>query len=178
MLVSLLLALIGKDDAGDPGFTNWALASNGATASGSAYYAAGKEWASVNNGARHTNNSFASGNNCYVSSATPSGGSPVTIEIDFGATRSITEIDLFGLAEAVNYNTDPTLSDVGNSFKNIDFTIDYWNGSAWANLQTITGNNKVWRQFTFTSVSTTKIRFQVTNSAAANVYVAEIEAWG
>jgi len=43
----------------------------------------------------------------------------------------------------------------------------------------VTGNNKVWRQFTFTPVTTSKIRV-VVNAGIDNVYsrVVEVEAWG
>jgi hypothetical protein len=43
----------------------------------------------------------------------------------------------------------------------------------------VTGNNKVWRQFTFMPITTTKIRV-VANGGADNTFsrVVEIEAWG
>ena len=41
----------------------------------------------------------------------------------------------------------------------------------------VTGNNKVWRKFTFTPISTTKIRVFVTNALAGYSRIAEIEAW-
>jgi RHS repeat-associated protein len=43
----------------------------------------------------------------------------------------------------------------------------------------VTGNNKVWRQFTFADITTSKIRVTV-NAGVDNVYsrVVEVEAWG
>jgi hypothetical protein len=53
-------------------------------------------------------------------------------------------------------------------------------GSAWAPVPggTVTGNNKVWRQFTFAPLSTTKIRVYVT-ATGDNVWsrITEVEAY-
>jgi hypothetical protein len=61
-----------------------------------------------------------------------------------------------------------------------DFEVQYWTGSAWAPVPggTVTGNNKVWRQFTFAPLSTTKIRVYVT-ATGDNVWsrIAEVEAY-
>jgi len=59
--------------------------------------------------------------------------------------------------------------------------VQYWNGSAWATVTggSVTGNNNVWRQFTFASISTSQIRV-VINAGADNAYsrAVEVEAWG
>ncbi|MBI3344747.1 MAG: hypothetical protein HY028_07845 [Gammaproteobacteria bacterium] len=60
------------------------------------------------------------------------------------------------------------------------FDVQYWNGSAWAAIPggTVTGNNKVWRQFTFASISTGKIRVLVNNSASKDwSRIVEVEAY-
>ncbi|MCM3874260.1 MAG: RHS repeat-associated core domain-containing protein, partial [Pyrinomonadaceae bacterium] len=54
-----------------------------------------------------------------------------------------------------------------------------WNGSAWATVTggSVTGNNKVWRRFNFSAISTTKIRV-LTNAAPDNwSRLTEVEAW-
>jgi RHS repeat-associated protein len=59
--------------------------------------------------------------------------------------------------------------------------VQYWNGSAWATVPggSVTGNNKVWRQFNFSAITTNKIRV-VVNGGADNLLsrVVELEAWG
>src|SRR5262249_51906920 len=60
------------------------------------------------------------------------------------------------------------------------FQVQYWNGSAWVDVPggNVTGNNLVWRQFTFAPISTDRIRVLV-NSTQDNVWsrITELEAW-
>ena len=81
-------------------------------------------------------------------------------------------------------NTNPVAPTLSMTFSNYGITafdVQYWDGSAWANVPSgsVTGNNKVWRQFSFSSITTSKIRV-VVNAGADNVYsrVVEVEAWG
>lgn len=168
-------------------FTNWALASNGSTASASSTSTDGvgsEAWGAGRtiDGTRHTNNN-------WNSLSTPGGGwqsagnpasSPEWVEIDFGASRSITRLDMITLADAVNYTSDPTLSDTFTSFGVTDFKFQYWNGSSWVDVggTSVTGNDKVWRQFSGLSITTTKIRLYITAVLAGTARVVEIEAWG
>jgi hypothetical protein len=153
---------------------NHALASNGSTASNSTTAGAGFPASAVINGQRHTNNQWGSGGGWSSQTGL---SMPQWIEIDFGATRSIDLINVFTLANAINYNTDPTLSDTFSSYGIVDFKVQYWNGSTWVDLATVTANDKVWRQFTFSSVSTTKIRIYVTAATAGEARIVEVEAW-
>jgi hypothetical protein len=59
------------------------------------------------------------------------------------------------------------------------FDVQYWTGSTWATVPggAVTGNNKVWRKFTFAPINTSKIRL-VTNAAVdAFSRITEVEAW-
>jgi hypothetical protein len=62
----------------------------------------------------------------------------------------------------------------------VDFQLQYWDGAQWVNVPggTVSGNNLVWRQFTFGPVTTTAIRINVTNALNTWSRIAEIEAWG
>ncbi|HBB89632.1 MAG TPA: hypothetical protein DC047_18655 [Blastocatellia bacterium] len=42
----------------------------------------------------------------------------------------------------------------------------------------LTGNDKVWRKFAFTAVTTTKIRVTINNALLHNSRITEVEAWG
>lgn len=157
-----------------PSLTNYALASNGSTATASSTAGANFGADRTINGYRHTNNNW---NAAGAGGGWDATGSPNWVEVDFGTSRTIQEIDVFTLADAVNYNTDPTLSDTFSSFGIVEFNVDYWNGSTWVNIATVTSNNKVWRQFTFSPISTTKIRvYTITGSGDHRLI--EIEAWG
>ena len=60
------------------------------------------------------------------------------------------------------------------------YDVQYWNGSSWATITggSITGNNKVRRKFTFTPVTTTKIRVLTNASIDGYSRITELEAWG
>ncbi|HEX6717528.1 MAG TPA: RHS repeat-associated core domain-containing protein, partial [Pyrinomonadaceae bacterium] len=67
-----------------------------------------------------------------------------------------------------------------SSYALTNFDVQYWNGSAWAAVPggAVTGNDKVWRKFTFASLTTSKIRVNVTNVAGDNhTQIVEVEAW-
>jgi hypothetical protein len=58
------------------------------------------------------------------------------------------------------------------------YTVEYWTGSAWIQIPdaSVTGNNKIWRKFEFSPISTSKIR--VVTSASVDGYsrLTEVEA--
>src|SRR5436853_387151 len=60
-----------------------------------------------------------------------------------------------------------------------DFEVQYWTGSTWTDVPggAVTGNNHVWRQFTFANITTAKIRVLINNSLATYSRVTEIEAY-
>jgi hypothetical protein len=156
--------------------TNFALASNGSTATASTEaHAVNFPASSLINGIRHTNNQWGSGGgwSSQVGQALPQ-----WIEIAFGQTRSINRIDVFTLDDGADSTSDPTLLETFSSYGIVDFKVQYWNGSTWIDLADVTGNDKVWRQFTFSSVSTTKIRIYITSVLNGEARLLEVEAWG
>ena len=60
------------------------------------------------------------------------------------------------------------------------YTVEYWSGSSWIQIPgaSVTGNNKIWRKFEFSPISTSKIR--VVTSASVDGYsrLTEVEAYG
>src|SRR6185369_1867418 len=57
--------------------------------------------------------------------------------------------------------------------------VQYWNGSAWVTVPngSVTGNNKVWRQFIFSPIATSKVRVLVNNALNTRSRIVELEAW-
>jgi hypothetical protein len=53
-----------------------------------------------------------------------------------------------------------------------------WNGSAWVNLGSVSGNNLVKRTVNFAAYTTDRIRIKVTASLAGYSRITEVEAWG
>src|SRR5690606_33863293 len=107
-------------------------------------------------------------------------GNPQWLEVDFNRNRTISQIDVFTLRDNQNYNTDPTQSETFSLWGIRDFKVQYWDGSSWTDVADVTWNNKVWRQFTFSPVTTEKIRVYVTGvpGPQTNARIVELEAWG
>ncbi|MFN6965220.1 MAG: PA14 domain-containing protein [Pyrinomonadaceae bacterium] len=162
---------------------NYALASIGATASGSSsdpLYPA----AAAINGIPHTNNQWGDAaayetGNGWKSVGTPTAGSPEWLEVDFGLVREISQVDVITQKDDYTSTTAPERDATTFTLYGItDYKIQYWNGSSWTDVVSVTGNNKVWRRHTFVPVSTQKVRVLVTGSATVNAQIIELEAWG
>jgi murein DD-endopeptidase MepM/ murein hydrolase activator NlpD len=106
---------------------------------------------------------------------------PDWIEVDFNGMKTLSEIDLITMQDDYSNPTEPTLAQTFNLYGPTAFDVQYWNGSAWVTVPggSVTGNNKVWRQFTFSPITTSKVRIMI-NAEADNNYsrVVELEAWG
>lgn len=152
---------------------------NAARAAGAAYtassvYGASFGVAGVFNGDRRGNNW---GTNGGWNDA--NNGFPDWIEVDFGVTRDISEVNVFGVQDSYGSPVEPYPGQTSNIYNLRDFEVQYWTGSAWATVPdgARTNNSLVWNQFLFSPVTTTKIRVYVT--AASSIYsrVTELEAW-
>jgi hypothetical protein len=159
---------------------NVALAANGATAAATSEAGAGYAAAKAINGDRIGADYDSGGAN---SAWAASGTVPATqqsITVDFGQMRSVTEIDVFSAQDAHSAPSPPTLTMTGGLYVLQNFSLDYWTGSAWAAIPgaAVTANDKIWKQFTFPAILTTKIRLNVTATGDTFVRVVELEAWG
>ncbi|MGI8544876.1 MAG: discoidin domain-containing protein, partial [Aridibacter sp.] len=150
--------------------TNYALASNGALATASTADS-GYLPVTTNDGDRRGTNS---GNLSMWISVAPL---PDWLQIDFGQSRTIDEIDVITVQDDAFNPVEPTLAmEFTSTYGNVDFNVQYWNGSAWVTLNSVTGNRKVWKQFTFAPITTSKIRVNITGSADDYAYMTEVEA--
>jgi hypothetical protein len=153
--------------------TNVALAANGATATASSTYS-GFAASGVINGDRK--GLFVWQNGFW---STASAGFPAWLEVQFNGNKTITEIDIFTLQDNYNAPVEPTEAMTFSAYGLTGYEVQYWTGSTWATISggAVSGNNKVWRKFTFPALTTTKIR--VLASAAPDSFsrLAEVEAW-
>jgi hypothetical protein len=105
---------------------------------------------------------------------------PDWIEVSFAGAKTIDEVNVFSMQDNFSAPIEPTPTMTFTTWGLRAFEIQYWNGANWVSIPgaSITNNNLVWRKFTFTPVTTTKIRVFIT--AALNGYsrVIEVEAWG
>ena len=155
---------------------NVALTAHGATASASSTYDGETPARAVINGDR---TGTAPPGRGYWADDTP-GIYPDWVEVAFAGPKTINEIDVFSPQDAPLDGTgravDPTEDLTFVKYGLTDFDVQYWNGVAWVTVASVSGNNKVWRQFRFSDVTTDKIRVLVHNSPSSYSHVAEIEA--
>lgn len=157
--------------------SNVALAANGATAvASSEHFSGGYPAASALTGDRTGNNW---GNSDGWADNTR-GAFPDTLEVDFSNSKVIDEIDVITLQNNWTSAGQPDLTTFCSAEGILDFDVQYWNGSDWVTVPSgsVTGNDKAWRQFTFTPVTTTKIRVVVNNSRNNYSRIVGLEAYG
>jgi uncharacterized protein (TIGR03437 family) len=158
------------------GATNFALASNGGTASASSEYDSSYPAAAINNGDRRGLNWGAGGG---WGDNSP-GLHPDWVQINFNGSKSINEIDVFTIQDNYASPVEPSLSDTFTQYGVTALDIQYWNGSGWVTVPggSISANNKVWTQASFGAITTDRIRVRVDDSLAGYSRIAEVEAWG
>jgi hypothetical protein len=94
--------------------------------------------------------------------------------------RPAQEIDVFTIQDNYQNPVNPTLQMTFSSFGLVGFDVQYWNGTSWVTISggSVTANNKVWRQFIFAAINTSKIRVLSNASPDGFSRLNEIEAWG
>ncbi|HET8669752.1 MAG TPA: RHS repeat-associated core domain-containing protein, partial [Candidatus Saccharimonadales bacterium] len=151
---------------------NQAAAVNGGSATASETHSAQYAASGAINGDRkyYTNNAWANVNASF----------PQWLQVDFNGSKTIDEIDVFSLQDNPSAPSEPTLSMTFNSYGVTAFAAQYWNGTSWVTVPggSVTGNNKVWKQITFSPVTTSKIRVLISGTADSYSRLTEVEAWG
>ena len=92
---------------------------------------------------------------------------------------SIGEIDVFSVQDNYASPVEPTPTITFTQLGLTAFQVQYWTGSAWADVPggNVTGNNLVWRKLTFSLISTDRIRVLVNAALGSYSRIAEVEAW-
>ena len=157
---------------------NFALASNGGTATVSSQYSASFPASAAINGDRYNLYQPDGRYNNWFSAAGAT--KPDWIEVSLNGSKTIDEIDVVTLQDNHVNPVDPTEATTFTQYGLTAFEVQYWNGSAWQTVPggSVTGNNKVWRKFTFPAVTTTKVRVLISATADTYSRVVEVEAWG
>jgi hypothetical protein len=156
--------------------TNFAASANGGTATASSTATNFATAAAINGDRKGTGWGTTSGGWRDNTSA----AFPDWLQVNFSASRSISEIDLFTAQTDTASPVEPTYTSTFTANGLRSFTVETWNGTAWSVVSggSVTNSSLVWTRFRFTPVTTDRIRIQT--SAALNSFsrVAEIEAWG
>ncbi len=160
---------------------NFALRANGGAASASSEISAGcNTWPArgVIDGDRK--GSYWSNNGGWADSSSGSFSND-WLQVDFDAAKTIDELDIVTLQDNYANPSEPTETMTFSTYGLTAYSVSYWNGSAWINIPeaSIVGNNKIWRKFTFSPITSTKIRVYP-QAASDNGYsrLTEVEAWG
>lgn len=171
-----------------PNGTNVALASNGGVATASSTTPAtdfpGMEFypSAANDGSK---DGYNNPHNTYWRDGTNDIW-PDWLQVEFNSSKTITEIDVFTTPDNVENNPgNPTEATTFTLYGITTFDVQYWNGASWVVVPggSVSGNNKVWRKFTFAPLTTNKIRVYV-YAAQSNVIantrsrIMEVEAYG
>jgi subtilisin family serine protease len=156
--------------------TNVALASNGATATASSYLTAGYAPSGAINGERKGLN-WANGGGWTDGTVN---SFPDWLQVDFNGNKTIDEIDVFGVQDNYANPLEPTTTMTWTLYGLPDFQVQYWNGSSWVDVPSgnVMGNNRIWRKFTFSPITTSKIRVVGNNALYGHSRLTEVEAYG
>lgn len=105
---------------------------------------------------------------------------PDWIQVDFAGSKTIDEISVFSLHDNYTQENTPTETQTFTLYGLLAFDVQHWNGSSWVTIPggSVTGNNKVWRKFTFAPITTSKIRVYINTVPDAWSRVVEIQAFG
>lgn len=105
---------------------------------------------------------------------------PDWVEVEFSAAMVIDEIAVVTQQDAWWNPVEPTESLFFFNNGITSFEVQHWNGTNWVTvpLGLVTGNNKVLRRFTFSGVTTDRIRLNITGAKLPVSTVVEIEAYG
>ena len=155
--------------------TNYALASNGATASASSVYNAGYPASSVIDNKR---SGAGWGNGAGWNDLTTA-VFPDWIQINFSGQKSIDHVVVYTLQDNVANPAEPTDSMTFSKYGLTGFQVQAWNGSSWMLLGNVANNRFVKRTVSFNPMTTDRIR--IVGTAAADrawCRITEIEAWG
>jgi RHS repeat-associated protein len=102
------------------------------------------------------------------------------LQVDFQATKTISEIDVFTAQDDQSNPSQPTEEMTFISYGATNYAVEYWKDNAWVLVPnaSVSTNNKVWRRFVFSNIRTSKIRVSI-NDSADNTYsrIVEVEAW-
>lgn len=157
------------------GRTNVALAANGAVASASsAHTCCGFSVGGAINGNIRGPWSDGEGWNDATENVLPD-----WFQVDFAGSKTIDQIDVFSLHDNYTEQNTPTDTQTFSLHGLVNFQVQYWNGSAWTLVPggNVTGNNKVWRKFIFTPITTNKIRLWITGVPDSWSRLVELQAW-
>jgi hypothetical protein len=153
---------------------NWAATGNGGTITANVESLGAGTKSRVIDGIRNAGGSFGS------TGGFQQNGAGNYVEITFVGSKTISRYDIvFAQDGDINSSSDPANTSVAaTTYAVQDFTVQYWNGSSYTTIDTVTGNNFQWVQRSITPTATTKMKFIWDTVRAGAAYLLETECWG
>jgi hypothetical protein len=158
-----------------PAQTNYALASNGASAAASSTHSSGYAVSGVIDNKR-SGAQWGSGGgwNDGTSFAFPD-----WVQVDFSGVKTIDHIVVYSVQDNFLNPTEPTDAMTFTLYGLTSFEVQGWNGSTWTPLGSVTGNRFIKRTVSFAAFTTSRIRVVVSGAADGKwSRITEVEAWG
>ena len=108
------------------------------------------------------------------------GSFPDMVEVQFEKMMNVDEVGVVTQQDQWWNPVEPTETLVFFNNGVTAFEVHYWNGTTWQPIPgvLVTGNNKVWRRFTFPKVATDRIRIIVNAAKLPSSTLVEVEAYG
>ena len=155
---------------------NVALAANGGVATASSYLDSRLVPANLINGDR-TGVNFATGGGGWHDATLNQ--YPDWAQVTFSGQKSIDEIDVFTVQDNYANPVEPTPTLTFTKYGPTVLDVQYWDGTTWVTVPggSVTGNSLVWRKFSFTAVTTNRIRVLVKAAPDGKSRLTEIEAY-
>src|SRR6185369_5754427 len=100
--------------------------------------------------------------------------------VRFNGSKSIGLVNVFSLQDNYTNPVEPTQQQTFSLYGLADFQVQYWNGSTWVTVPngSVAGNNLVWKQISFSPITTDRIRVYITKGLNTWSRITEIEAYG
>ena len=152
---------------------NVALQRNGGVATASSVYSPNHPASAVNDGVLNARNLGVGG--VWVDA---NFDFPDWVQVAFNGVKTINRVDVITMPD--NIAIEPAPTDTFSLYGITSYEVQYWTGSDWATVPggSVTGNNLVWRTFTFPAVSTSRIRVLIHGASAYGLsFVDEVQAW-
>jgi hypothetical protein len=154
---------------------NYALASNGGTASASSIHDAGySATGAIDN--RRSGSAWGAGGGW--NDGTPS-TFPDWLVVKFSAKRTINHVVVYSVQDSFLSPLEPTDAMTFSLYGLTEFQVQGWNGASWVTLASVATNRYVKRVVSFTPYATDRIRIYVTRvKDGLWSRITEVEAWG
>jgi YD repeat-containing protein len=154
---------------------NVAASANGGAASASSTLNANYPASGAING-EHKGLNYGSGGVWHGGAAT----FPQWLQVDFNGNKTIDEIDVYTIQNDYANPSEPTETTTFTTYGLTAYEVQYWNGTGWITVPggSVSGNNRAWRKFAFSPITTGKIRVLTNASVDGWSRIAEVEAYG